>query len=363
MGASSLLLSSSVFSKLWLLLFLFPGVTLADTVEESSSSVSGYETQAIVNQSFFPAADTFKQEVLLKAFRSSLAREADTQVTTTRPRETPEGRKRSIANCVINSVAATGYLGVAAMLIESATSTCLSTNKKRNLCVSDIFGIIGAFAAVASFISGSAASCTSILDVHAGCASTITGLVDAVFEATQASNALATHCVDAANDRMLQTANDVQPANIARCVIDTVTGTALLSKAGLQINAATLSCNRDSRVCSANALGVIGSLLSGASFLAALGDVCVSSINNAALCAADITQLVSALHYIAAAAVAMENTCGQDTLDPDEPLGQGRRLRDFRPSDARSDRGVAAAIQRSSAQRDEAADSVSLILV
>merc|ERR1719158_313645 len=98
------------------------------------------------------------------------------------------------------------------------------------------------------------------------------------------------------------------------CAIDVSQALLFLGKGGTTISGATLGCpvtdtDTQKAGCSAAVSSVIFSFGFAATFISAAAAECSTSVNNAAVCAADVSNLVASLAVLSAVSSSLHNTC------------------------------------------------------
>jgi len=232
------------------------------------------------------------------------------------------------SSCAIDSVMATVSLAKAGMAIKHAVNDCNATNKA--LCAADAASITGALTGMGSFLSSAVYACTTLLnktDVGAACAKGVLGLISSLSAFAQSMSQTTFSCppnqykyVDLEAEMGNRTngtgiVNMSENSSIFSCVIDTVLAPNSLASAGQGIATAANACVHGVRNCTASALGIVGSFIGSASFIASAVNDCKPNGNVDAVCGAHILDAIGALTSVSAWAVETTYDCNATLLN------------------------------------------------
>jgi len=301
---------------------------------------------------------------LQKDQEAALAGEIDKKVNDTYVSPGLNETKLLQATCVIDVlyiVACLGYAIDGLFQVSASThSRCPSSSAQG--CAVELTNVISCLSWVAFGISAAVSDCPQVVNQQAVCASDIIGMVADVTGITSAAIDVGSSCGAAAHPPpteeerqqvlqrltsrlrrlkagrgyMVNVTTEARAIaaeqlalqtgfSIATCVFDVIMAGALLMQIGTTIARATEDCPNP-RACAVDMLTIIGCVSWTAASLASAASDCDPPLGNvAAGCAADITNIIANLNFLAAYSTAIGEDCNfsnatnatnNDTTDP-----------------------------------------------
>jgi len=232
------------------------------------------------------------------------------------------------SGCAIDSVMATVSLANAGKAMSHAVNDCNATNTA--LCAADAASVTSALAGMGSFLSSAVYDCAILLNetnLGAACAKDVLGLISSLSAfASSVSQTTFTCPPNQSKYGELEAemghstngtgiVNLTENSSIFSCVIDSVLTAHSLASAGQSIATAANLCVHGVRNCTAYGLGIVGSFIGGASFIASAVNDCRPNGNVDAVCAAHISDAIGALTSVSAWAVETAHDCNATLLN------------------------------------------------
>mmetsp|Transcript_96833 Transcript_96833/g.172313 ORF Transcript_96833/g.172313 Transcript_96833/m.172313 type:complete len:338 (+) Transcript_96833:97-1110(+) len=274
------------------------------------------------------------------------------------------------ATCVVNSFAGFMYIQQMGLTIANSVGDCKSParTQDKEICASDVFGVIQCFFNSASYISGLVSQCSNIPDADAECVSTSLSFIGNLMELLQGLLSILKTCgsipnaysegnVDHGADSRRLMSDDEQliingsningstddsdsqelggagfafainsqstPApstpptglNGAWCYLNVASAAVYLAQTGTNIDASVTGCKNTSHSdsqkaeCAADISAVIASVSDAVSYIGGAASLCAESINLRGLCTGDAGTIGNALGGLASASSSFLSSC------------------------------------------------------